>query len=312
MHSLPRLIVIVGPTASGKTQLALHVAKRMNGYILSADSRQIYQGLDIGTAKATSYEQRQVPHFLIDLTTPDTPLAVHDIQRLAYEIIKKQHTQHPNSIPILVGGTGLYVNAILDHWHLPPGQPNTRQRAVWEKTTVQELATTLKKINPQLAKTVDLKNKRRVIRSLEIAQAQLQAQHLVRQQGPKLFDSLLIGIQVDKHTLDQRINQRVEEQIEQGLVSEVKNLSKKYTWDLPALSGIGYTEIGDFLQGKVGLPTAIQQIKLHTRQYARRQMTWFKKDKRIHWVTSQGEADQLINAWLKQRNEGTSATLPES
>lgn len=297
--SLPKLIVILGPTASGKTGLSLELAQRFNGYIISADSRQLYQGMDIGTAKVTPQEQALVPHELINITTPDQPLALNEIQARIFKILNEKPGPHPGRIPFLVGGTGLYINSVIDHWVLPVGQPNTSLRHDREQQPLEELVQELSKLNPKLLHTLDIKNKRRVIRALEIAQAQPGADTQNRQRGPALFELLLIGYAVPKQVLDQRINQRVDEQIQQGLVAEVERLADQYTWNLPALSAIGYAEIGQYLQGKIDLPQAISLIKLHTRQYARRQLTWFKRDQRIHWITTNEEAKQLVQQFLQ-------------
>lgn len=299
MATLPKLICIVGPTASGKTGLSLHLAKQFNGYIISADSRQIYTGMDIGTAKVTAEEQAQAPHFLIDITQPDQPLALNEIQKRIFEIIRSRQQTHPDQIPFLVGGTGLYINSVVDNWILPAGKPQTTQRDVWEQQPLEELVAQLTKLDPQAAKLVDLKNKRRVIRAIEISQSNDSLDSALNKRGPALFEVLLLGLKPETSVLDQRINLRVDQQIKDGLVEEVKQLAERYPWNLPAMSGIGYKEIGFYLQGKIDLPEAINLIKLHTRQYARRQMTWFKRDKRIHWIQL-AEATLLVQQFLQQ------------
>lgn len=297
MATWPKLICIIGPTASGKTGLSLHLAKKFNGYIISADSRQIYTGMDIGTAKATAEERAQVPHFLIDITTPDQPLALNEIQKRIFEIIQTRQQTHPDQIPFLVGGTGLYINSVVDNWILPAGKPQTEQRDVWEQQSLETLVKQLMKLDPQAARLIDLKNKRRVIRAIEIAQANDGLDSVLKKRGPAMFNVLLLGLRPETSMLDQRINLRVDQQIKDGLVTEVQKLAERYPWNLPAMSGIGYKEIGAYLQGKIDLPEAINQIKLHTRQYARRQMTWFKRDKRIHWIQPE-EAASVVKEFL--------------
>lgn len=293
---LPKLICLVGPTASGKTELSLRLAKQFNGYIISADSRQIYTGMDIGTAKVTAGEQAQVPHFLIDITPPDRPLALNEIQKRIFEIIKTRHNTHPDQIPFLVGGTGLYINSVVDNWLLPAGKPST-QRTQWEQQPLDQLVGQLLKLEPEAAQMVQLKNKRRVIRAIEVAQANSKLAPILNKRGPAIFNTLMLGLKPETNVLDKRINQRVDQQVKDGLVEEVKRLAQHYTWDVPALSGIGYKEIGAYVQGKFDLPQATDQIKLHTRQYARRQMTWFKRDKRIHWIQPP-EASELVRKFL--------------
>lgn len=278
--------------------MSLQLASQFNGYIISADSRQIYQGMDIGTAKVTTEEQAQVQHELIDISTPDQPLALNEIQARIFQVIKQHCQSSPETTPFLVGGTGLYINAVVDHWLLPAGKPQNELRDQREQLPLEDLVNELQTANPSLAKTIQLTNRRRVIRALEIAQAQPGQEITMNQRGPAVFETLLIGCSVPKDILDDRINQRVDEHIKQGLVGEVKKLAEKYSWDLPAMSGIGYAEIGQYLQGKIDLPKAIDLIKLHTRQYARRQITWFKRDQRIHWVTSANEAQRLVQNFL--------------
>lgn len=307
---LQKLIAVVGPTASGKTSLGLRLAQQLSGYIISADSRQIYIGMDIGTAKETKQERVLVPHFLIDITAPDHPFSLAEIQQAIFKIIEEQHKKNPTHIPFLVGGTGLYINSVVDHWILPPGKPLTEQRKKWDLTPLPRLVQELKKLDPAALALVDIKNSRRVIRALEIVHDHGKLQPMLHQRGPQLFDVLMLGLQVEKTELDQRINTRVDQQIKQGLVEEVQKLARAYSWDLPALSGIGYAEIGQYIQQKIDLPEAIELIKLHTRQYARRQMTWFKRDQRIHWVTSPTEAEGLIEKFMLGRLE-TSVERPE-
>ncbi|MEK7539926.1 MAG: tRNA (adenosine(37)-N6)-dimethylallyltransferase MiaA [Patescibacteria group bacterium] len=297
LPALPKLICIVGPTASGKTGLSIRLAKQFNGYIISADSRQIYMGMDIGTAKMTAEERAQLPHFLIDITTPDQPLALNEIQTRIFEIIQTRHNTHPDQIPFLVGGTGLYINSVVDNWLLPTGKPSG-QRTKWEQQPLDQLVGQLLKLEPEAAQMVQLKNKRRVIRAIEIAQANSKLAPILNKRGPAVFNTLMLGLKPETSVLDKRINQRVDQQIKDGLVEEVKGLAQHYTWDLPALSGIGYKEIGAYVQGKIDLPEAIDQIKLHTRQYARRQMTWFKRDKRIHWIKPD-KASKLVQQFMK-------------
>lgn len=296
--NLPKLVCIVGPTASGKTSLSIQLAKQFNGYIISADSRQIYRGMDIGTAKATPDEQSQIPHFFIDITTPDKPLALNEIQKRILEVISKRQKTHPEQIPFLVGGTGLYVQAIVDNWILPAGKPLPKKRLVWEQQPLNKLVSELTALDPEAAKRIDVKNKRRVIRALEIARGNSNVVSVLNKKGPALFDVLLLGLKPETPILDQRISTRVDQQIKDGLVEEVERLAAQYDWSLPAMSGIGYKEIQAYLQGKIELPEAINQIKLHTRQYARRQMTWFKRDKRIHWIQPT-EAAQFIKKFLQ-------------
>lgn len=295
---LPRVIAVVGPTASGKTALSLELARTYAGVIISADSRQIYTGMDIGTAKIQAADMHGIPHFLLNVTTPDKPLSLAEVQEHMKQLIYEQ--SQAKSLPIVVGGTGLYVNACLDNWVLPHGEPNMEQRKKLENMSITELLQQLQKLDPAAASRVDKKNPRRLIRALEIAHENPAGSPPPRQ-GPPIFDVLWLGIQVDIVELEKRIYTRVDQQIQQGLVNEVCELVKKYSPDLPALSGIGYAEIIQHLQGRLSLQEAIHQIKLHTRQYARRQMTWFKRNRRIRWVNSSQQALDLAHHWLASK-----------
>jgi tRNA dimethylallyltransferase len=309
-----KLIVILGPTASGKTELALRLAKEFNGEIVSADSRQIYREMDIGTAKLprTKSEKRKaknnnkkfktlyygevegIPHYLIDIVDPDKTLTVAQYKKIAIRCIKD--IQKRDKTPFLVGGTGLYIQAVVDNLKIPEVPPNKALRAKLEKKSLQELLNVLKSLDPEALETVEKKNKRRIIRAIEVNLAGIKFSQKTK--GKPLFDVLQIGISLEKEKLYKKIDQRVDQMIEQGLPHEVENLAEKYSWDLPSMSGIGYQEFKDYFKGKITLDKVIQQIKTHTHQYARRQMSWFKRDKRIHWIKNYSEAKKLIKSFL--------------
>lgn len=279
MHN--KLIVILGPTASGKSDLAIKLAKKFNGEIVSADSRQIYKEMDIGTAKNVRPLRPNIIH-LIDVVRPDQEFTLAQYKRLAIKAIKD--IQRRGKLPFLVGGTGLYIQAIVDNLQIPIVKPDKKLRNKLEKLTNQELLQQLKKIDPLTAATIDLNNKRRLIRALEVCLKTKKPFSQQRKKGQPLFDVCQIGLKLNKKILERRINQRVEQMIKMGLIKETKKLAKKYSLDLPAMSGIGYQEISQYLQGKINLGQAKALIKQHTRQYAHRQMTWFKKDQRINWL----------------------------
>ena len=276
-----KLIVILGPTASGKSDLAIKLAKKFNGEIVSADSRQIYKEMDIGTAKNVRPLRPNIIH-LIDVVRPDQEFTLAQYKRLAIKAIKD--IQRRGKLPFLVGGTGLYIQAIVDNLQIPIVKPDKKLRNKLEKLTNQELLQQLKKIDPLTARAIDLNNKRRLIRALEVCLKTKKPFSQQRKKGQPLFDVCQIGLKLNKKILERRINQRVEQMIKMGLIKETKKLAKKYSLDLPAMSGIGYQEISQYLQGKINLGQAKALIKQHTRQYAHRQMTWFKKDQRINWL----------------------------
>jgi len=316
--SRKKLIVILGPTSSGKSELALELAKKFNGYIISADSRQIYKYMDIGTAKPCQAQSAKrkaqnyiniedIPHYLIDVINPDQEFTVADYQKQVYSILDsrflpagRQGKIQDSKLPFLIGGTGLYISSIIDGLKIPHVPPDKILRKRLNKFSVQKLFLKLKKFDPKLAETIDKKNKRRLIRALEVCMKTgkpMSAQ--IKKELPS-FDILEIGIKLSKKELYNRIDKRVDQMIKKGLIEEVKKLHQRgYSWNLPSLSGLGYKEIGLYLQGKISLDEATKLIKLHTRQYAKRQMTWFKRDRRIKWVENKKETEKLIKEFLK-------------
>jgi len=303
--SRKKLIVILGPTASGKSELALYLAKKFNGYIISADSRQIYKYMDIGTAKPCQAQSTKrkaqnhiniedIPHYMIDIINPDQEFTVADYQKQVYSILDSRFKIQDSKLPFLVGGTGLYISSIIDGLKIPRVPPDKTLREKLNKFSVQKLFLKLKKLDPKLAKTIDKKNKRRLTRALEVCiktGRPMSAQ--IKKRLPS-FDILEIGIKLPKKELYNRIDKRVDQMIKKGLVEEVKKLHQKdYSWSLPSMSGLGYKEIGLYLQNKISLDEATNLIKLHTRQYVKRQMTWFKRDRRIKWVENKKEAEKL-------------------
>jgi len=303
--ALPKIVVIVGPTASGKTALSLELAKKFNGEIINADSRQVNKGMDIGTAKVPKEQNRSdngffaggVKHHLIDIAQPDEEFTLAHYKKLAVETI--DDVLKRGKLPIIAGGTGLYVWAIVDNPDIPAVAPNAVLRKDLEKFDLAELILMLKKTDPLSADKIDLKNPRRVLRALEVALSTDESFMDKRKMLPPRYEAVQIGIDTSREELVKRINNRVDEQIRDGLVEEVSGLSKTYSWDLPAMSGIGYKQIGCHLRGEISLTEAIEMIKRDTRRYAKRQMTWFRRDKRIHWVKSAEEAEEDVKKFIK-------------
>lgn len=289
MKELPRILVVLGPTGSGKTDLGIAIAKKNNGEIISADSRQIYKQMDIGTAKPKGewkdgkYFVNGIPHYLMDVVNPDENFTVADfkVQAIAHidDILKH------NKLPIIVGGTGLYIWSVVDNLEIPKVAPNTELRMELEKKTQPELIEMLKQLDPESAEKIDLKNPRRVLRALEVAMTTGESFFNQRKKQESLYDAQEFGINISKEDLYKRLDARVDQQIKDGLVDEVKSLSEKYSWNLPSMSGIGYKQIGYYLRGEMTLEQAIELLKRDTRRYAKRQMTWFKRDPRIKWLT---------------------------
>ena len=300
---LPKLIVVVGPTASGKSALAIKIAKKFNGEIVSADSRQIYRGMNIGTAKPTKKEIIAIPHHLIDIKNPNENYTVAEYKRDAIKTINK--ILKKKKLPILVGGTGLYIKAILDNLNIPEVAPDMKLRGKLEKKIkkygLKYLFEKLIKIDPEAAYIVDQNNPRRIIRALEIAIKTKKQFSSQRKTGKPIFDFLEIGIEWPKNTLNERINKRVDLMIKEGLIGEVENLIKKYGQKHQSFDAIGYREIIEYLNKKSSLETAIDLIKNKTRRYAKRQITWFKKDKRINWIKNQKRVEKLVKKFLFQQ-----------
>jgi len=288
----PKLIVILGPTASGKSALAVNLAKKFNGEVVSADSRQVYRGMDLGSGKITKREMRGVPHHLLDVSSPKTRFDVTKYRKLAEksiaQIIKR------GKLPILCGGTGFYIQAVVDGIVIPEVKPDWRLRSNLERLTTGELFEKLKKLDPIRAKTIDKSNPRRLIRALEIVIKTGKSVPILKKQ-PLPYPVLLIGIKKQG-----QIAQRVAQMIKNGLEKEVKNLIKKYGWT-PALQSIGYLEWRNYLDKKINAGQVKDLIVLHTNQYAKRQMTWFKRDNRIHWIQNQKEAAKLTDEFLREK-----------
>lgn len=286
-----KLLVIVGPTASGKTELAIALAKQWNGELIAADSRTIYKGMDIGTGKDRSY-----PHKLIDVVRPDQTLSLAGYKAKAVTAIRAALKK--GKLPILVGGTGLYVWAVVDNLQIPKVPPNVKMREALEKKTGPELFKLLKAVDPAAAQVTG-GNKRRIIRALEVVTASGEKFSHATKKGKPLFDCLQLGLRVERDELRQRIDRRVDGMVKAGFMNEVMALRKKlYPPELPAMSGIGYAELNAVIDGKQTLAAAVQRIKSRTWQYARRQMTWFRRDPRIQWVAKAEEAERLVKKWL--------------
>nr|WP_298660597.1 tRNA (adenosine(37)-N6)-dimethylallyltransferase MiaA [uncultured Flavobacterium sp.] len=302
-NNLPKIIVILGPTASGKTDLGLVLAKKFNGEIVSADSRQVYKQMNIGTAKPQLENNNQIeilnsvqndspvyivdgiPHHLIDIVNPDQDFSLADFKTMATNCI--QDILKRGKLPIVVGGTGLYIWTIVDNLDIPKIKPNIELRLELEKKSLSELVGQLQEIDPESAAVIDLKNSRRVLRALEVAITSGRSFIAQQTKSQPLFNALQIGIDISKEELNTRIEKRVDAQMQEGLLHETEGLVQAgYSWNLPSMSGIGYRQIGYYQQGKMSLPKAIETLKTDTKKYAKRQMTWFKRDKRIQWVKS--------------------------
>lgn len=279
------LIVIVGPTASGKTALSLALAERYNGEIICADSRTVYTGMDIGTAKPTVQEQQQVRHHLLDEVRPDQLFTVADFQRLAKAAIAD--IARRGKLPILVGGSGLYINSVLYDYDFRP--VNSAVRAEFANASVEELQGELAARGIPLPE--NSRNKRYLLRSLEAGQASDVHQEL----RPH---TLVLGLSVEPDVLAGRIEQRIAQMLENGLLDEVSSLSAQYSADLPAMQAPAYKAFLPHLAGQCSLQQAQQDFATYDRQLAKKQRTWFKRNNSIHWLTDPSQAAQLVAKFL--------------
>ncbi len=297
MSKNPKLIVIVGPTASGKSELAVNLAKKLNGEIISADSRQIYRGLDIGTAKPTKKEMRGIPHHLMDVAGPEKVFTVFDFKKLAEK--KIQETVRRGKIPIIVGGTGFWIDALVFDMEFPRVLPNQKFRRELSKKSAAELLEILRKLDPYRAKTVEQKNPRRLIRAIEITRALGYVPKLFKKESP--YNVLWIGLNPKEKLLKKRIARRADTMITRGLIQETKKLlkggvGKKRIREL----GFEYRAALNYIEGKISRKEFHSDIMKETRQYTRRQMVWFKKNKEIHWLANPAQAGKLTKYFLNK------------
>ena len=304
---LPRLIVLVGPTAVGKTELAIQLAENIQAEIISADSRLFYTGMDIGTAKPTTLDRQRVRHHLIDVTPPDETWSLAVFQEAAHcaikEILDRQH------LPMLVGGTGQYIRAVTEGWHAPAVVPDPALRQVLsrlaEEIGVQGLHQRLALLDPEAAANIDFRNVRRTVRALEVILTSGKRFSAQRQRSSSPYHILMLGLTRPRAELYARIDARVQNMLASGWVDEVRALlAVGYSPDLPAFSAIGYREIIAHLQGEITLDEAVALICRQSRVFVRRQANWFKlNDPNIHWVQADDETLpkmlQLIRDWFQ-------------
>ena len=299
------LIAIVGPTAVGKSGLALHLAQWFPLEVVGADSRQVYRYMDIGTNKPSPAERASVPHHVIDVIEPDEDFSLAMYHRLAIEAMKA--VQQKGKLPLLVGGSGLYVWSLVEGWRIPRVPPNQQLRRQLEARAEQEsshsLYHELQNIDPAAAAKINPSNIRRIIRALEIYHTTGQQPSQLQRKEVPSFPILIIGLTQERNELYRRIDRRVDKMIQKGLVEEVEQLFKRgYNPSLPSMSGIGYKQIGQFLRSEMPLPLAIDKIKYETHRLARHQYAWFRlSDSRIHWLDvseAEAKARKLIEGFI--------------
>ena len=299
------LFILVGPTAVGKTKLAIQLAERVNGEIVSADSRLFYRGMDIGTAKPTLEERARVPHHLVDVADPDEIWSLAVFQQKATEAIAGIHAR--GKLPFLVGGTGQYVRAVTEGWTPPEVEPDPRLRGVLERLAEEKgkywLHEGLKRIDPTSAAKIDARNLRRTVRALEVIMTTGRSFSHQRGQSDSPYSLLVIGLKRPRVELYKRIDERIEAMFAAGFVDEVKSLlDKGYSPELPTLSAIGYRECIRVVNGQLSVEQAKVEIKRATRIFVRRQANWFKEDDpNIHWFEAGNENTvHLIEAVIRR------------
>jgi len=297
-NNKPKVIVILGPTASGKSDIAVELARKFNGEVISADSRQVYKGLDIGTGKITKKEMRGIKHHLLDVISPKKKFNASDFVILTSNVIAQIVGR--SKIPIVCGGTGFYIDALLGEKQLAEVPPNEKLRAQLEKKSVTELFKILKKLDPERAKNIDAKNGRRLVRAIEICE--------VIGRVPKYelrdtkYEVLKIGIKIEEKELKNRINKRIDKWFKMGLLKEVRYLHQKgLSWKRMSELGLEYKLVANFLRGplrkkvsrfNLDMFSLKKEMAEKTWQYAKRQTTWFKRDKNIKWFTI-NEAEKI-------------------
>lgn len=311
--NVPILLAIGGPTATGKTSLSLALADRLNGIILSADSRQVYREFDIGTAKPTATEQARAPHYLIDVCAPTETYTVAMYQQAAQALIANIHAR-PGWVPLLVGGTGLYLEAVIQGLRIPPVAPQPALRSQLQNLGQQHCYDLLRHLDPAAADRIHPNDPVRTVRALEVAY--VTGQPLSAQQGavPPAYPILYLGLDCVPERLSCRIEQRTANMLERGLVQEVTTLRDRYGDQLPLLKTLGYAEILAYLQGHCSLDAATDLIVKHTRQFAKRQRTWFRK-RSIIWFDADApdlleQVWERVQAFLERTQQASPETLP--
>lgn len=284
-HARKPLMVLLGPTASGKTALSIKLARALNAEIISADSRQVYRGMDIGTDKILEPEREGIPHHLIDVADPSQRFTVVDFMKMADE--KISDILKRGKIPLLAGGTGLYINALTENFQIPETGENLGIRKKLEDEMNEKgkewLHQKLMEVDPETAGKIPPQSHLYILRALEVFY--LTGKTKKDRKGKPKYETLKIGLKIDKAKLLERITQRVERQFERGLIDEVKGLLEKgYAKELASMRSIGYREVIAHLEGKISLEEAKKLIIKNTKEYARRQTTWFKRDEKIIWI----------------------------
>ena len=285
------LIVIVGETASGKSSIALDLALKLNGEIINADSWAVYKDFNIGTAKSSVEDQKKVKHYILDVADPTNGFSAVEFKKLALSAIDEIHNK--NKIPIMVGGTGLYIDSLIyDYSFLPPSTES--ERKYYESLSLKELVKKCQELGYN-TKKIDVNNKRRVIRLLE-------NKGIYPESKPLRGNTLILGVKIDPETLKTNIKTRIRKMIKDGLENEVRELVYKYGWKIEPMKGIGYREFKDFFAGKISEQDLVEQINIDTIKLVKKQKTWFKRNKSIHWATNRDEFVDIATTFMNKFN----------
>ncbi|MCC9020880.1 tRNA (adenosine(37)-N6)-dimethylallyltransferase MiaA [Bacillus nakamurai] len=300
-NSKQSVVILVGPTAVGKTNVSIQLAKMLNAEIISGDSMQVYKGMDIGTAKITEQEMEGVPHHLIDILEPSDSFSTADYQKMVRAKISE--IANRGKLPMIVGGTGLYIQSVLYDYTFTENSGDPVFRENMEKLAAEEgagfLHAKLAAADPEAAAAIHENNTRRVIRALEIlhTSGKTMSEHLKDQKREMLYNAILIGLTMDRQALYDRINERVDMMMEAGLLDEVKRLYDRNLRDSQAIQAIGYKELYEYLDGRVTLSEAVGQLKQNSRRYAKRQLTWFRNKMPVSWT----DMTPPVNIELKKK-----------
>ncbi len=290
-----KIVVIVGPTASGKSNLAVRLAKKFKGEIVSADSRQVYKGMDIGTGKITKKEMMGVSHHLLDIASPKRKFTAAQYQELAGKAIKKINRK--NKIPFVCGGTGFYIKMLTEGMTVPEVSPDWSLRKELENKSEKELYATLKEMDPRRARNIEKDNKRRLIRAIEVIKKTGRSVPVIKKSFE--YNPLFIGIKISQEELNQKIEKRLLERIKQGMIGEVKDLRNSgLSWKRLEEFGLEYKWVAKYLQNKISYEKMMESLFTDIKKFSKKQMSWWKNDEKINWIKSYKEAEKITENFL--------------
>lgn len=297
-----KIIVILGPTASGKSELSVKLAKKFNGEIISADSRQVYKGLNLSSGKVKGkwkknlYVYKNIPHHCLDYVSLKKIYTIAEYKKCAEKAVKNIHSK--KRVPFLVGGSAFYIYGLIYDWKIPEIKPDWKLRKKLEKKSADELFKILKKLDPERAKNIDAKNPRRLMRAIEVIKSSKKPVPKLKTSSP--YDLLLLGVKTDPEALKKKIQKRLKQRLNQGMIKEIKNLRQKnkISWKRLYDLGLETRWVSLFLRKKISKKEMIENLNKEIWRYSKRQMTWFKKDKNIRWISSEKEAEKLVKEFI--------------